>query len=517
MKKLQSKYLKLAFASLILFFLAFSCSNSSSSDSDDGSYDAAKQVLAKLGNKARIDSTGKDSKGSSVVFFYFTQPVDHNDPSQGTFEQYCALHYKGKNHKTILQTNGYSLPEPKDYFIEDIGYIFDANYIEVEHRYYKRSDIGIQTEDYTGDYWKYNTAAQATADLHEIVTAFKATCDFEQKWISAGLSKNGILTAMYAYKFPNDVDVYVPFGAPFIPGQERPEIGTYLTTECGKQELYEGKTVNDYAWSALSDYLSSTDEVKKAVEAYAKQANDEYKDKNSDYIRRDLTCNYASNLFQKYAYRRWNLWAKFAPSYALFGNNNELYAKCFYIFATTDADNFDNNIEELEKIFPTVNANQSVSLSYSKSTSANSRQSPKEVVENAYYVQAAMELGYYLFDWSRVEDKFADGDKNQLNQLTSNTQYNSLYGVDYDEGALMKGFLKFLEDNGSNTKCKMVFVYGKNDPWTGAAIPDAVVDNTYIKKFIIPQGMHSSNLNDETYYPKEERKKIIDAIEGFLQ
>ena len=170
-----------------------------------------------------------DYDQSRVVYFYFKQPIDHNNPEAGTFQQYCVLHYEHPDSITVLHTQGYSTSERKYLSQSDLSKIFNGNYLEVEHRYYKRSRIGNPEKEYlNGQYWQYNTAAQSTADLHDIVTALKATKAFNGKWISTGVSKNGILTALYAYYYPNDVDVYVPFCAPFCLGQETLSVGQYL-------------------------------------------------------------------------------------------------------------------------------------------------------------------------------------------------------------------------------------------------------------------------------------------------
>ena len=102
-KFLNSNPFRLIISAIFLVFIAASCSMSS--DEDDRIYDIAKyliykqslkqnqnaaiNVLAKLGDKVEIASTGKDTNNKSVVFFYFTQLVDHNDPSKGTFQQNC--------------------------------------------------------------------------------------------------------------------------------------------------------------------------------------------------------------------------------------------------------------------------------------------------------------------------------------------------------------------------------------------------------------------------------------------
>lgn len=142
-------------------------------------------------------------------------------------------------------------------------------------------------------------------------------------------------------------------------------------------------------------------------------------------------------------------------------------------------------------------------------------QSPEKVVEDAYFVQASMELGYYLFDWTPVENCLSSDDIKQFNSWGTITNYSGKYGVTYDGGTLMKGFLKFLENNSSNHKCKMVFVYGENDPWTRAAIPDESVDNIYIKKFLIPEGTHNSYLDNRSYYSKKIAKKSCQQLKLF--
>lgn len=183
----------------------------------------AEELLADIPGVTILQTT-KDSIGEDITVFYFEQPIDHTDPSAGTFQQYCVLHYKGSDHVTVLHTQGYSTYDPKKFRSRDLAKNLDANFIEVEHRYYEHSLVNYEegVTDCTGDYWKYNTAAQSTADLHAIVTALKATNCFKGKWVSTGTSKNGILTSLYAYYYPNEVDVYVPFCAPFCTSEKTP-------------------------------------------------------------------------------------------------------------------------------------------------------------------------------------------------------------------------------------------------------------------------------------------------------
>lgn len=79
----------------IVLLVSYSNPSSNSSKNTDKEIQAAKEVLSKLGDKVKIDKACTDSDDESIVYFYYTQVKDHNNPEEGTFYQYCALHYKG--------------------------------------------------------------------------------------------------------------------------------------------------------------------------------------------------------------------------------------------------------------------------------------------------------------------------------------------------------------------------------------------------------------------------------------
>ena len=145
----------------------------------------AEEVLAAIPGVTIIKST-KDARKQDVTLFYFDQPIDHKDASAGTFRQYCVLHYKGRDCVNVLHTQGYSSNEPEKMYQPELSTILDGNCIEIEHRYYMHSPINKDAENYDAEYWKYNTAAQSTADLHAIVTVLKQSGYFKGKWVSTG-------------------------------------------------------------------------------------------------------------------------------------------------------------------------------------------------------------------------------------------------------------------------------------------------------------------------------------------
>lgn len=473
-----------------------------------------------------------DSDKSNVVYFYFKQPIDHNNPGAGTFQQYCVLHYEHPDSLTVLHTQGYSIAEKKTFRQLDLSRNFGGNYIEVEHRYYKRSEIGDSRNEYEqASYWDNNTAEQSTADLHDIVTALKGTNAFSGKWISSGVSKNGILTSMYAYYYPNEVDVYVPFCAPFCLEQEAPGIGLYTSRQSGK-----GTTAREKSWIALETYLANP-QLQEEVAALYKEDNAATYPIVLRYsllnIKRIMVYRFMSRMFQKFAYHPISEWESVIPG--PFAS-----AQKYYLFASLGKDDYSKKLSELRKVYEIEGDDDDIDDSdYEWETyddyeeyeydedywdenapeEANGgRIVPKSLLQEIYHIHAATELGYFLYDWKWLLDGglIDNSDLNVFNKWQTSKRYNDKYGVTYDGGKLMNSFLQFVQNNRNNEKCRIFFIYGANDPWTGAAIPDPAADDPYVKKFIVPNGLHSGRLNDSSHYTQSDKEYIINTIRKFL-
>lgn len=307
-----------------------------------------------------------------------------------------------------------------------------------------------------------------------------------------------------------------PFCAPFFTEQDSLSVGKYIANVSGAQDKItedDDKTVNDYVWDCLRQYLSNPTAMS-LVEDYArKEEKEAFESRNSTYIKLNMVQDCFDAAFALFSYVNVNLWSDIIPLYENLKTQPEVYAQCFYLFARTDINNKDKNIKKIREImFPGTPqrciSNKIWSLPYVL---------PNDKLDEIYFVQAAMELGYYLFDYSKLSDLLIEDEIEYLNSEVSVKEFNKKDGVTYDGGAFTLNFFNFLGNNAEKTKCKMIFVYGDNDPWTGAAIPDNYVDNTYIKKLLIRKGVHSPQLNDEDSYSKEERKRVIDAINEFLK
>jgi len=152
---------------------------------------------------------------------HFTQPVDHDDPSQGTFQQEVSLLHRSDLAPVpmIVQTSGYA-----DYNLDrpvELTKLLAANQVSIEHRYFGQSRP-VPTD------WTKLTIAQMAADEHAIIAALHTI--YAGAFLTTGGSKGG-MTAVYHRRFyPDDVDGTVAYVAPISYGTPDPRYPAFVDT-----------------------------------------------------------------------------------------------------------------------------------------------------------------------------------------------------------------------------------------------------------------------------------------------
>ena len=426
-----------------------------------------------------------------AYYFNYKQLIDHDNPSLGTFKQQVVLTFVGKDAHTILHTEGYALTGAitavdhnhnrldsisaphllwalsKDYGADNE---FDLNCVQVEYRYH-----GFSLPEGDKNSFKYLSAEQQSKDLHAIVTDLKkALITGDGKWLSTGVSKNGMTSAQYAYYDElngwNDIDVYVPFVAP-IPTQHYDDrIGEYMITESSKERLPD----LERAYRTLVDDRAVADAT---IAAYAKvfeQENGMKLPKDSAFLY--TLCRLMSNLFGVQSYGDFNTWTKFIPDE---NSTPEDYAEFFML-----SDN-DNRI-------------------YRKTYNARG---PLGKRQDPFDVQIFIDQGNlaYNYTWYLEGKLLSESDKQYFKDLMAANVNAPFVDLQMD-----------LLNNLETTDKKMIWVYGGDDPWTGAAIPDPV--NPNVKKYIVPHGSHSDDFTKYAWYEggAEVVKQIIDDVMAIL-
>lgn len=151
------------------------------------------------------------------------QPIDHKDPSAGSFYQKVYLNHRGYELPTVQVSEGYNRNGNRIYELTDF---IAGNQATVEHRYFGESMP--DTLDYN-----YLNFEQATADLHHINELLRQI--YSGKFISTGISKGGTTTIFYRYFYPDDVAVSVPYVAPLNTELEEKRIYDFLNTKGSKE------------------------------------------------------------------------------------------------------------------------------------------------------------------------------------------------------------------------------------------------------------------------------------------
>ena len=106
----------------------------------------------------------KPYEGYRYFVLNYTQPVDHRNPSKGTFQQRLTLLHKDTSRPTVFYTSGYNVSTNPSR--SEPTRIVDGNQVSLEYRFFTPSRP--QPAD-----WSKLTIWQAASDQHRIFTALK--------------------------------------------------------------------------------------------------------------------------------------------------------------------------------------------------------------------------------------------------------------------------------------------------------------------------------------------------------
>lgn len=378
---------------------------------------------------------------------YFNQAQDHNNEDGETFKQQVCILFRGFDRPTIYVTEGYEWRGFKDN--RDLAYNINANIVVVEHRNYG----GSHNQDWGK--WNYQTAKQASDDLHAVYQALKPL--FKGKWMCSGTSKNGLTSIIYAYHYPQDMTMAAAFCTPFKISNHDTRFGKYLMEEVGTEEA------RDMMKILIRRGLENGEDgiyldVCKQMEADGKRVP----------IYTEYVFNLFDTFFQIFQYD---------PSPA------ERVRRMQEMMDSNDV--FVKNVIEL------IDDNRDVELT-------------------AYWVECAKELGMLDSGYDYFAD-LLDGttfDRDML--LPCQMRPEDRYLVNTYDGTLVN------EINSNfvmNPSCPILLYYVYDDPWT-IGKPEKVGPMT--KLIMNPIGKHNSEMNDPALCPPEIKQEVMDYVQTYI-
>ena len=467
--------------SIVVSSMLVACSTSDNPTGNSENIDESRPLYSLLKKNSKVHKIKKMSDARGFGFkecykFYYEQPLDHNDASKGTFRQEVVVFLRDVDAPTVVYLSDYemSYKNRDDAWYNDLGYDLEANYVEIEHRYFGDSKIQNDTK------WEYISAKQAAADQHEIINALKPLL---KGWVSTGVVEPMFLT----YFYPDDVDVTTVFCSPFLTSMKDDRIPKYLFKECGDGADQE------HALALLNRVLKDgTDGL------YAK-VNDEFKAFLEEHGKTPKN-------FPFYMYVTCAIEV-----------NNGLYM--YY------------NEKERKEIWPAIDCSDEELLNFYTSgtiyayfleqigTPVNEMTWEEYNPYYPYYIQATKELGEYCYDLSLLGDiTNAPGFDDPM--FTAEPKEQNYYGLldadmwvydTYDNSMMLDLLDNFLP----NTDKPILFVYSTNDPWTGAR--PAKINNNVAKMIFNPIGVHAMYLNNPDYCPTSVRSEVLDYIGKYIK
>ncbi len=380
------------------------------------------QKLNELFPKAIITKIENLENYTESYQLILDEPLDHKHPEKGTFQHYIYLSHLGYDRPTVIETHGYNTENIKS----EVSSLLQANQVAVEYRFYGKSRPNpIQ--------WQYLTNDQAIEDYHDIVTKLKKI--YSGKWISTGISKGGETALIYKSKYPNDVDVAMPYVAPLINTCEDPRTIQHTRT-VGTLECREKITAFQRA------VLKNREAVLAVFQEYATEKKMQFTE-----VPLNEALEYAVLEFP-FSFWQWGGKCEEIPS-----------------VNASAKDLFDY----LNKIVGVRTYNDKMFFAYLPS-----------------YYQHLSELGYYGFDFEPVADLLA------IVKSSSNARFVPKDVVIKYNPKYIKKVRKYVENRGD----RILYIYGGYDTWFSCSpTPQPGVDAL---KMVLPQGSHSTRVKDFT-------------------
>lgn len=390
--------------------------------------------------------------------FFYTQPIDHENPEQGTFKQYVLIGHRTFDAPVVVNLEGYYARGLQE---GELSNLFKTNEVVIEHRFFNRSipESGIP--------WDYLTLKQAATDQHKIIQTLRREVYPEKKWISTGISKGGQTTIYHRYFYPEDVEISVPYVAPFNLEYIDPRLEKYLSKLGATPEQRKFLTGNSQLIS-----LSISDFQRRCFENL-----DELRPRFTDYIEsRGYTFDMVGG-----------------PERALKLVIME-YPFAFWQWGSQPGEIPDKEVDDWDSIFE-----------YLIKISSPDFFNDKDILNiHAFYYAALTETGMYAYNIKPYKKYFKGEPENYIDfRFALPKGYED---VPFNSQQLQK-INHWLQTEAEN----MLFIYGGIDPWSATAVD--LKHNNKCKKYIKADMHHGCRIKD---FEHISRNDIIETLNYWL-
>lgn len=479
-------------------------------------------------NPGLIDSilyynTDPDAPDTRTYVVYYNQPLKHAQAGSAKFPLRALITvFKDSDPTTAVNhiyASGYSIMKEsldnpdasfatsKDDSDAEIAHRYHANHIQIEHRYFQQSapaECWTMLDDLR--------AEEAAADFHNLFEALKKV--LKGKYVMSGVSKGGITTLLQHRFYPNDMDIFVPYAAPFFNTDRDTEMQQYMLTNGWSKE---------YRDLFLAVQKNGTYRRDAIFPIYLKMQGGADTQAKQDTIYMYYLCAVGEFGYEEHCYsdtasiRR----QMYRNDSIMRAKHVEAYGDTVYAYmfekVSFSLDSFPKWIDTLRK-YPEPKQAPSVKKQkqFIRPFGITYDQWWSDTINAAAYeYQAKTELGYFDLRFDLLVDDAADA-------AGFNELWKEKAGCKMD---LEKPFYRSLTFNPAlynetmtatrNATTPIVLIYGQDDAWTGAAVKDEFINGVNVHKFILPAQNHSVHFTSNTDRAMcEQLRTILDGVLG---
>ena len=450
---------------------------------------------------------------------YYNQPLNHSQAGCAHFPLRALITVHNDNDPTKainhIYASGYSImgdflarPDScfaanKTHCVTEIAHRYNANFIQIEHRYFQASAPKNCWENLDD-----LRAEEAAADFHNFFEALKKV--LKGKFVMSGVSKGGITTLLQHRFYPNDMDIFVPYSAPFFRTDRDSTMQRYWYTTGWNKEY------RDMFMAVRRNGIYRYETI---FPIYLKMRGGSKNEAQQDSAYWSYLSMVAGFGYQEHAYSdtasiRYQMYRNDSIMEA---KNVKAYGDTVYAFmfdkGTFSLDNFPQWIDTLRK-YPEPNQAPKIKrqnrhirpfgITYDDWWAGDS------INAAAYEYQAKCELGYFDDRFDLIIEDPADAAKynNYWKQHVGCVLdlENPYYRSRTYNPALYDATMSATQ----NATKPIVLIYGLDDAWTGAAVKDEFINGTNVQKFILPAQNHAVHFTSNT------DKTQCDAIRAIL-
>lgn len=478
-------------------------------------------------NKGLIDSIrvyDPDSQAPQYTTYivYYNQPLQHAVPGSPRFHLRALLTVDNRQEATQavnhVYCSGYNIMEgflerPDSTFnntdnsATEIAHRYKANFIQIEHRYFSYS-----SPDKCWEQLDYCRAEEAAQDFHALFDALKKV--LKGKWVMSGVSKGGITTLLQHTFFPDDMDIFVPYSAPFFESDRDKGMQKYWYENGWSKEF------RDMFMAVRQNGLANLNNI---FPIYEKMNGG-----NGTQLTRDTIYGLYLAAITQYGYND-HAYNDTASIRKQIYKNQEIlkkkgleYGDTVYAFML-ERDAF--SLDSLPKWIDTLRAHPEPQAIVQRSF-VRRYQRPFGISQDewfyngdpvglAYEYQSKCELGYYdaRFDLLFDDPKIAE----EWQKLWSDKYVclRDVYTPFFSKLTFNRSLYDRVMEATKNAQKPIVLIYGEDDSWTGAAVKDEFINGTNVRKFILPAQNHMASYTSNTAPDKcEQILQVLDETLG---